>query len=80
MRRIRDSSRHSLRGSRSAWRPPGCAAENLAQAWAIALGVNQRLQSQQLQSVAAGLDVEAAARRGCQPCGLSRSTPASPAR
>jgi len=39
---------------------PRARAENLAQAWAIALGVNQRLQSQQLQSVAAGLDVDAA--------------------
>jgi outer membrane protein TolC len=40
--------------------PPRARAENLAQAWAVALGVNQRLQSQQLQSVAAGLDVQAA--------------------
>jgi outer membrane protein TolC len=36
------------------------AAENLAQAWDIALHVNQRLQAQQAQTVAAGLDLKAA--------------------
>jgi outer membrane protein TolC len=40
--------------------PITAKAENLAQAWDLALSVNQRLQAQQLQSAAAGLDVQAA--------------------
>jgi len=41
-------------GSRPAW------AENLRQAWSIALGINQGLQAQQAESVAQGLNLAAA--------------------
>ncbi|MBV8610667.1 MAG: TolC family protein [Singulisphaera sp.] len=40
--------------------PPTLWAENLGDAWAIALGVNQQLQAQQAQSGAAGLNLSAA--------------------
>jgi outer membrane protein TolC len=39
---------------------PRLAGEDLGQAWNIALHVNQQLQSQQSQSVAAGLNLKAA--------------------
>jgi outer membrane protein TolC len=40
--------------------PSIATAENLAQAWDLALSVNQRLQAQQLQSAAASLELQAA--------------------
>lgn len=41
---------------------PRAGAENLGQAWSIALGVNQGLQAQQSQTVAEGFNLEAARR------------------